>query len=89
MQIWAERVNGWVRLQVKDNGIGIPKEHQERIFQPFARLHALEQPYPGVGMGLAIVKQGVERIGGRVGVESEPSKGSCFWIELPAIPFPS
>ncbi len=86
VQIWAEKVNGWVRLCVRDNGIGIPKEEQDRIFRPFARLHPTSS-YPGVGMGLVIAKRGVERMGGRIGVESEPSKGSCFWVDL--LPAPS
>ncbi|MGQ9462455.1 MAG: ATP-binding protein [Candidatus Fervidibacter sp.] len=55
----------------------MPKEHQERIFKPFVRLHP-EKDYPGVGIGLAIVKRGVGRMGGRTGVLSEPSKGSKF-----------
>jgi PAS domain S-box-containing protein len=83
VKVWAEKREGIVRLWVEDNGIGIPVEHQERIFQPFTRLHP-ETAYPGVGIGLAIVKRGVERMNGKVGVLSEPSKGSRFWIELPA-----
>jgi signal transduction histidine kinase len=70
-----------VRLWVQDNGIGIALEHQERIFGAFERLHC-KGDFPGTGLGLAIVRKGVERMGGRVGVESEPGKGSRFWIEL-------
>jgi len=70
-----------VRLWVEDNGIGIAPENLERIFGAFERLHA-KQAYPGTGLGLAIVRKGAERIGGRVGVESEPGKGSRFWVEL-------
>ncbi|MBC8449896.1 MAG: GAF domain-containing protein [Chloroflexi bacterium] len=72
----------WVRLWVEDNGIGIAPEHQQRIFRIFERLHGIEA-HPGTGVGLAIVAKGVERIGGRVGVESEVGKGSRFWVELP------
>ena len=48
----------------------------------FQRLHAISD-YPGTGIGLAIVRKGIDRMGGRVGVESELGKGSRFWIELP------
>jgi len=71
-----------VVLSVEDNGIGIAPEHYERIFGVFQRLNLLEE-YPGTGIGLAIVRRAVERMGGRVGVRSEPGKGSTFWIELP------
>ncbi len=69
-----------VRIYVKDNGIGIAPEHQERIFKMFERLHTVSE-YPGTGVGLAIVQRAVARMGGRLGLESEPGKGSCFWIE--------
>ncbi|MGZ8940812.1 MAG: sensor histidine kinase [Limisphaerales bacterium] len=71
-----------VQISVQDNGIGIAPEHHGRIFRVFERLHG-EQSFPGTGIGLAIVKKGVERMGGRVGVESEAGEGSLFWIELP------
>ena len=71
-----------VRISVKDRGIGISPEHQEKIFKVFERLHGFNE-YPGTGIGLAIVKRGIERMGGKVGVESQPGKGSTFWVELP------
>ena len=67
---------------VKDNGIGIAPEHQERIFGAFERLHATES-FEGSGLGLAIVRAGLERMGGKVGVNSELGRGSEFWLELP------
>ncbi len=70
-----------VRIWVEDNGIGIPKEGREKLFGMFQRMHPLEE-YPGTGIGLAIVRKAIERIGGQVGVESEPGKGSRFWVEL-------
>jgi PAS domain S-box-containing protein len=87
VQISAERRAGQegdqVRLWVADNGIGIAPEHADRIFGVLERLHGSEA-YPGTGIGLAIVRRGVERLGGRVGVESRPGHGSRFWLELPA-----
>ena len=83
VHIWAELRAKWVRLWVEDNGIGIAPEYHERIFQAFERLHT-RQTYSGTGVGLAIVRKGVERMGGRVGVESALGQGSRFWIELPA-----
>jgi signal transduction histidine kinase len=74
---------GLVRIAVKDCGIGISPEHQEKIFKVFERLHGFNE-YPGTGIGLAIVKRGTERMGGKVGVESQPGKGSTFWVELPS-----
>ncbi len=71
---------GRVRVWVEDNGIGIDPADQERIFRVFER--AATQ-YPGTGVGLATVRRGVERLGGEVGVDSEPGRGSRFWIELP------
>lgn len=71
-----------VRFWIEDNGIGIPKEAQQKIFGMFQRLHR-DQEYPGTGIGLAIVWKAVERMNGKAGVESEPGKGSRFWIELP------
>jgi signal transduction histidine kinase len=82
VNIWSELRGDFVRIWVEDNGIGIPSEHQQRIFGVFERLHPTDI-YPGTGMGLAIVKKGVERMYGRVGVESQPGRGSRFWIELP------
>jgi PAS domain S-box-containing protein len=83
IRIWGEERDGKGRVYIKDNGIGIEPAHQERIFQVFERLHGAET-YPGTGIGLAIVRKGIERMGGKVGLESHPGKGSCFWIELPA-----
>ena len=83
VRIWAERNGSRVRLSVQDNGIGIAPQDQEKIFGAFQRLHG-KQAYPGTGLGLAIVRKGAERMGGRVGVESEPGKGSRFWVEFKA-----
>ncbi|MDZ8235806.1 MAG: ATP-binding protein [Nostoc sp. ChiQUE01a] len=82
VRIWTEHREHCVRLWVEDNGIGISPQHWERIFGVFERLHSIEA-YPGTGIGLAIVRKGIERMGGQVGMESEVSQGSRFWIELP------
>jgi signal transduction histidine kinase len=76
----AERNGGSVRLWVEDNGVGIAPEHHERIFRVFERLEAAEDG--GHGIGLAMVKRAVERMGGAVGVESAVGSGSRFWVEL-------
>jgi signal transduction histidine kinase len=82
LNVWSEIRGEFVRLWVEDNGIGIAPEHRQRIFGVFERLHPTDV-YPGTGMGLAIVKKGVERMHGHVGLESEVGKGTRFWIELP------
>jgi signal transduction histidine kinase len=79
--IRAEELPYTIRICIDDNGIGIDQKYHERIFNVFERLHRPEE-YPGTGIGLAIVKKGIERLGGRVGLNSAPGKGSCFWIEL-------
>ncbi len=71
--------SGWVRIWFEDNGIGIAKEHQHRIFDMFQQL---DKSCEGTGIGLALVRKNAERMGGKVGVESEPGQGSRFWIEL-------
>jgi PAS domain S-box-containing protein len=82
VNVFAEQRNGRIRLNVRDNGIGIAPQHHERIWQVFERLHEREA-YPGTGIGLAIVKRAVGRMHGSYGVESDVGKGSTFWIELP------
>lgn len=71
-----------VVVKVSDNGIGIPLEYHEKIFNMFQRLHS-EEEYPGTGIGLATVRKSVELLGGSVWVESEPGRGSTFFVRLP------
>jgi signal transduction histidine kinase len=68
-----------VRLWFADNGIGIPKDAQQRIFNMFQRL---DKSYDGTGVGLTVVRKAVEKMGGKVGLESELRHGSRFWVEL-------
>jgi signal transduction histidine kinase len=70
-------------VDVQDDGIGIAREEQPRLFKPYSRLSADRQRHPGLGLGLALAKQVVELHGGRIWVESEPGKGSTFSFSLP------
>jgi signal transduction histidine kinase len=83
--ISADRRAERVRVNIRDNGIGIPPEMQSRVFGMFERLHASAE-YEGTGIGLAIVRKAIERMGGLVGVDSDGENGSTFWVELPAAP---
>lgn len=74
-----------VRLWFEDNGIGISPSGRERIFRLFQRLNPSDK-FEGTGIGLTIVRKGVERMGGSIGVESQPGCGSQFWIELKRAP---
>lgn len=81
IRIGAERqADRWV-FHVADNGIGIEKHFQERVFEMFRRLHGNE--IPGTGIGLGICKKIVEQRGGKIGIESEPGKGSKFHFSVP------
>ena len=69
-----------VRLWVSDTGRGIAKDDQERVFERFVKI---DEYVPGTGLGLSVVKSHVQQLGGAVGVDSEPGKGSRFWALLP------
>ncbi len=77
IDISVQKENEQWLFSLEDNGIGMEPEYFEQIFEIFTRLHTRDQ-YEGTGIGLAITKRILERHGGRIWVESEPSKGSKF-----------
>jgi PAS domain S-box-containing protein len=79
VRVWAEPRGDVARIWFEDNGIGIDPRQQQRVFVMFQRLN---KQYEGTGVGLALVRKVVERMKGKVGFESEPGKGSRFWLEL-------
>lgn len=74
---------GRVRVTVRDTGLGIPIERQDRIFQPFERAGQETGPIEGTGIGLAITKRLAELMRGTVGFTSVPGEGSSFWVDMP------
>ncbi|MGH7553764.1 MAG: sensor histidine kinase, partial [Longimicrobiales bacterium] len=85
IEIGAAQVSDSCRLWVRDKGIGFDMKYHYRIFENLERLHRVED-HPGTGIGLAIVRKAMERLGGRAWAESVPGDGSTFFIEIPARP---
>jgi signal transduction histidine kinase len=79
--IGTELKGNRTRFYVRDNGIGIDRRNLDRIWKVFERVPQ-DDNYEGTGIGLSIVRKAIERMGGTVGVESEPGRGSTFWFEL-------
>lgn len=84
IEIWTEQHADIVRLWIKDNGIGIKPRHHARLFGLFERV-SQENGYEGTGIGLAIVRKALEKMGGTVGFVSDGTNGSSFWIELRSV----
>jgi PAS domain S-box-containing protein len=81
IEIWTAVTDKRVRLYVKDNGIGIPPEYQDKIFVLFERLN-VQGEYEGTGAGLTIARKAAHRMKGEIGITSQPGQGSTFWLEL-------
>jgi len=85
IEINATRQNDRVRYAVRDNGVGVAPEHHRRIFEIFHRLNPAG-PVKGEGLGLTIVQRILDRLDGKIDIESVPDKGAAFIVELPAVP---
>ncbi len=82
IEVGAERLGQIIRLSVRDHGIGFDMQYHDKIFGIFTRLHRQED-YPGTGVGLALVRKAMERMGGRAWAESQPGEGATFYLEIP------
>jgi len=83
--VWVRGDGDQVELEVTDQGVGVARDEQRRIFEPFERARQARD-IAGLGLGLYVVRTVVEAHGGRVGVRSEPGRGSTFTVRLPRFP---
>ena len=85
IEVAARQTDDQVRIEVRDNGPGIPPEQQQRIFEAFVRLAQTGSAAEGTGLGLAISARLVELHGSKLGIESRPGEGTCFYFSLPLV----
>jgi signal transduction histidine kinase len=82
IEVGSKETENGCLVWVKDNGVGFDMTYHDRIFDIFQRLNRTEE-YPGTGIGLAIVRKAMERMGGKAWAESETGKGATFYLEIP------
>jgi signal transduction histidine kinase len=85
IKIWPEDSDRCVKLWFQDNGLGIAPEDREKVFQPFHQLQTDRVAYSGTGIGLAIVRSALDRMGGTVGIASHEGPGTLLWLSLPKV----
>ena len=84
VEIKLEKIDKYCRFEIKDTGVGIPKEDQKYIFQKFFRSeNVMRYQTQGSGLGLYIAKSIVEKSGGKIGFKSQEGIGSTFWFTIP------
>jgi signal transduction histidine kinase len=84
VDVEVEIQNGYLKLSVRDSGPGIPEEQQPLVFQPFEQLASNESKHPpGIGLGLALVREMVSALGGSIDVSSRAGEGACFTVRVP------
>ncbi len=85
VRIRAVSIGDRIRVSVADRGVGIRHEFRDRIFRKFSQSDtAITRRVGGIGLGLYVARQLIERMDGRIGFDSEPGQGATFWVELPA-----